>query len=96
MVIARVTTSTKRRRRGTHKMYRVAPEDSLKVAEFSFRLHRRFLGRGDYGPAAVPFPLSGGLVALYVRDINLSVSVAVGFISLFGVAVMSGCSTSPR
>jgi cobalt-zinc-cadmium resistance protein CzcA len=38
----------------------------------------------------VPFPLAGGLVALYVRNINLSVSAAVGFISLFGVAVMSG------
>jgi len=33
MVIARVTASTKRRRRGTHQMYRVAPEDSLKVAD---------------------------------------------------------------
>ena len=38
----------------------------------------------------VPFSLAGGLVALYLRDINLSVSAAVGFISLFGVAVMSG------
>jgi len=38
----------------------------------------------------VPFSLAGGLVALYARDIHLSVSAAVGFISLFGVAVMSG------
>ena len=38
----------------------------------------------------MPFSLAGGLVALYVRDINLSVSATVGFISLFGVAVMSG------
>jgi len=38
----------------------------------------------------VPFSLAGGLVALSLRDINLSVSAAVGFISLFGVAVMSG------
>ncbi len=38
----------------------------------------------------VPFSLVGGLVGLYLRDINLSVSAAVGFISLFGVAVMSG------
>jgi len=37
MVIERVTASRKRRRRGTHQMYRVAPEDSLKVAESSFR-----------------------------------------------------------
>lgn len=38
----------------------------------------------------VPFSLAGGLVALYVRGLNLNVSAAVGFISLFGVAVMSG------
>jgi heavy metal efflux system protein len=38
----------------------------------------------------VPFSLAGGLILLYVRGINLSVSAAVGFISLFGVAVMGG------
>jgi cobalt-zinc-cadmium resistance protein CzcA len=38
----------------------------------------------------VPFSLVGGVVALWLRGINLSVSAAVGFISLFGVAVMSG------
>jgi len=38
----------------------------------------------------VPFSLAGGLVALALRGTNLSVSAAVGFISLFGVAVMSG------
>jgi cobalt-zinc-cadmium resistance protein CzcA len=39
---------------------------------------------------SVPFSLVGGIVALYLRGINLSVSAAVGFVSLFGVAVMSG------
>jgi len=38
----------------------------------------------------VPFSLAGGLILLYLRSINLSVSAAVGFISLFGIAVMSG------
>lgn len=38
----------------------------------------------------VPFSLVGGILLLWVRGINLSVSAAVGFISLFGVAVMSG------
>ena len=38
----------------------------------------------------MPFSLVGGILALYLRGINLSVSAAVGFISLFGVAVMSG------
>ncbi len=40
--------------------------------------------------ANVPFSIVGGVVALYLRGINLSVSAAVGFISLFGVAVMVG------
>jgi len=38
----------------------------------------------------VPFWLAGGLILLYLRNIHLSVSAAVGFISLFGVAVMGG------
>jgi cobalt-zinc-cadmium resistance protein CzcA len=38
----------------------------------------------------VPFALVGGVAALWVRHINFSVSSGVGFVSLFGVAVMSG------
>lgn len=38
----------------------------------------------------VPFSLVGGILALLLRGIPLSVSAAVGFISLFGVAVMCG------
>jgi cobalt-zinc-cadmium resistance protein CzcA len=38
----------------------------------------------------VPFSMTGGLIALYARGINVSVSAAVGFVSLFGVAVMAG------
>lgn len=38
----------------------------------------------------VPLSIAGGVAALYMRGINLSVSAAVGFISLFGVAVMGG------
>jgi heavy metal efflux system protein len=38
----------------------------------------------------VPFSLVGGILALYLRSIHLSVSAAVGFITLFGVAVMGG------
>ncbi len=40
--------------------------------------------------ACVPFSIVGGIAALYLRDIPFSVSAAVGFVSLFGVAVMSG------
>jgi cobalt-zinc-cadmium resistance protein CzcA len=38
----------------------------------------------------VPFSFVGGIGLLWLRGINLSVSAAVGFVSLFGVAVMSG------
>jgi cobalt-zinc-cadmium resistance protein CzcA len=40
--------------------------------------------------SGIPFAVSGGILGLYVAGLNLSVSAAVGFISLFGVAVMSG------
>ena len=38
----------------------------------------------------VPFATVGGVFALYYTDTQLSVSAAVGFITLFGVAVMDG------
>ncbi|MFZ6658309.1 CusA/CzcA family heavy metal efflux RND transporter [Undibacterium sp. TJN19] len=38
----------------------------------------------------IPFALTGGVVALYLRDIPMSISAAVGFIALSGVAVLNG------
>jgi heavy metal efflux system protein len=38
----------------------------------------------------VPLALTGGIVALWVRGIPLSISAAVGFIALSGVAVLNG------
>jgi len=38
----------------------------------------------------LPFAVAGGIVALYVFGLNFSISAAIGFISLFGVSVMSG------
>lgn len=38
----------------------------------------------------VPFALSGGILALWLRDIPLSISAAVGFIALSGIAVLNG------
>lgn len=38
----------------------------------------------------VPFALSGGVLALAVRGMPLSISAGVGFIALFGVAVLNG------
>ena len=40
--------------------------------------------------AGIPFAIGGGLIALYVAGLDFSVSAAIGFISLFGVAVMDG------
>jgi len=38
----------------------------------------------------VPFALVGGIAALWLRNLNLSLSASVGFIALFGVAVLNG------
>ena len=38
----------------------------------------------------VPFALVGGIAALWLRGLNLNLSAAVGFIALFGVAVLNG------
>jgi len=38
----------------------------------------------------VPLALTGGVAALALRDLPLSISAAVGFIALSGVAVLNG------
>ena len=38
----------------------------------------------------IPFALTGGIIALWMRGIPLSISAAVGFIALSGVAVLNG------
>jgi len=38
----------------------------------------------------IPFALTGGMLALWLRGIPLSISAAVGFIALSGVAVLNG------
>ena len=40
--------------------------------------------------SAVPLALTGGVAALWLRDMTFSVSAAVGFIALSGVAVLNG------
>jgi cobalt-zinc-cadmium resistance protein CzcA len=38
----------------------------------------------------VPLALSGGLIALWLRGLPLSLSAVIGFIALFGIAVLNG------
>src|SRR6185369_7703536 len=40
--------------------------------------------------SAVPLALTGGVAALWLRDMPFSISAAVGFIALSGVAVLNG------
>ena len=40
--------------------------------------------------SGVPLALTGGIAALWLRDIPLSISASVGFIALSGVAVLNG------
>jgi cobalt-zinc-cadmium resistance protein CzcA len=40
--------------------------------------------------SGVPLALSGGILALWLRDMPFSISAAVGFIALSGVAVLNG------
>jgi len=38
----------------------------------------------------IPFAITGGILALYLRGMSFSISAGVGFIALFGVAVLNG------
>jgi cobalt-zinc-cadmium resistance protein CzcA len=38
----------------------------------------------------IPFALVGGIAALWIRGMNLNLSASVGFIALFGVAMLNG------
>ncbi len=38
----------------------------------------------------IPFAITGGILALYIRGLHFSLSAGIGFIALFGVAVLNG------
>ncbi|MBK8553149.1 MAG: efflux RND transporter permease subunit [Ignavibacteria bacterium] len=40
--------------------------------------------------SGIPFAVVGGIFALVVRDLPFSISAGIGFIALFGVAVLNG------
>ena len=39
---------------------------------------------------AIPFSIIGGIFSLYIRGMNFNISAGIGFIALFGVAVLFG------
>jgi cobalt-zinc-cadmium resistance protein CzcA len=50
----------------------------------------RSLGEALLVVGNVPFALVGGIAALWLRGMNLNLSASVGFIALFGVAMLNG------
>ncbi|HXZ16099.1 MAG TPA: CusA/CzcA family heavy metal efflux RND transporter [Roseiarcus sp.] len=38
----------------------------------------------------IPFAVAGGIIALWISGLDLSISATIGFVSLFGVSVMDG------
>ena len=40
--------------------------------------------------SAIPLSAVGGVILLYIRDLPFSISAGVGFIALFGIAVLNG------
>ena len=60
----------------------------LIVALLYFTFHS--LGQALLIFAAVPMSAIGGILALWLRNLPFSVSAGVGFIALFGVAVLNG------
>ncbi len=40
--------------------------------------------------SGVPLALTGGILFLFIRDIPFSISAAIGFIALSGIAILDG------
>lgn len=75
--------------RAMHKLMLVVPVSIviiflLLMATFSMPRHALLV------ISNVPFALIGGVVALWVRGMYFSVPAAIGFIALFGVAILNG------
>ena len=50
----------------------------------------RSLGQALLVSTGIPFAVTGGVLALFVRDMNFSMSAGIGFIAVSGVAVLNG------
>lgn len=75
--------------RAKKKLWIIIP---LTLAIIFFILWRQFHSLLDAFTifSAIPFASIGGIVALWARDIHLSLSAAVGFIALIGIALLNG------
>jgi len=67
----------------------VVPVSLLMVLALLFMMFNN-LKDGALVFTGIPFALTGGILALWLRDIPLSISAGVGFIALSGVAVLNG------
>jgi heavy metal efflux system protein len=63
---------------------------SLALISFLLWMAFRSLRAGLLIFVNVPFAVIGGVVALWLRDMPFSIAAGVGFIALFGVAVLNG------
>jgi cobalt-zinc-cadmium resistance protein CzcA len=75
--------------RATRRLFIVVPLALLLI----FALLMAMFGSVKYSLLIilnVPFALVGGIAALWLRGLNLSLSASIGFIALFGVAVLNG------
>jgi copper/silver efflux system protein len=75
--------------RGKQTLMLIAPV-VLVIIFFSLYFAFKSLREAFLSLITVPFALIGGVYAIYLYDVNLSVAVAVGFIALFGIAVETG------
>lgn len=73
----------------TQRLQVVAPLALLLVFTLLFAMFGN-IKDGALVFSGIPFALTGGIIALWLRDIPLSISAAVGFIALSGVAVLNG------
>ncbi len=73
----------------TQRLQIVVPVALLLVFMLLFAMFNNFKD-GWLVFTGIPFALTGGIVALWLRGIPLSISAAVGFIALSGVAVLNG------
>jgi len=75
--------------RADRRLAIVLPVSILLIAALLFATFEN-LGQTLLILLIVPFALVGGIGALWLRGINLNLSASIGFIALFGVAVLNG------